>query len=105
MVELISCQICAPYVREELITSPRDLRNIAARIEAAVASRQLVEVSMPEAPWEGGKHQKLDDITVGETLPDWLQHHFACTACGRRFELSCETYHGSGGWWRLRPES
>jgi len=30
---------------------------------------------------------------------DVLFHQFECTSCQRKFELSVETYHGSGGAW------
>jgi hypothetical protein len=32
--------------------------------------------------------------------PDWFSFEFACSSCGERFELSAETFHGSGGEWR-----
>lgn len=100
MVELLSCHVCAPFAREKPVISPSDLRDIATWIQAAVAAHQLIEIKRSGDSSEIGKRFTLHYIILDEVLPDWIQHNFACAACGCRFELSCETYHGSGGWWR-----
>ena len=33
-------------------------------------------------------------------LPDVVRYRFKCTVCGDGFELSADTYHGSGEWMR-----
>ncbi|RKP46787.1 hypothetical protein D7Z26_24365 [Cohnella endophytica] len=39
-------------------------------------------------------------LQKGQPWPgDVLYHIFKCTSCERKFELSVETYHGSGGVW------
>jgi len=39
-------------------------------------------------------------LQKGKSLPDdVLYHMFICTSCNKKFELSDETYHGSGGAW------
>ena len=35
----------------------------------------------------------------GRWASDYIEHEFACTACGQGFRLGFETYHGSGGRW------
>jgi hypothetical protein len=41
-------------------------------------------------------------IEKGKPFPDdLLFHQFKCTTCNRKFELSVETYHGSGGAWNV----
>ncbi|SEO40930.1 hypothetical protein [Paenibacillus sp. OV219] len=39
-------------------------------------------------------------LQKGQPFPDDVLYHlFKCTSCNRKFELSVETYHGSGGAW------
>lgn len=39
-------------------------------------------------------------LEKGKLFPDdVIYHKFRCTSCNRKFELSVETYHGSGGEW------
>ena len=32
---------------------------------------------------------------------DFLTHYFQCTHCNAVFEIDAETYHGSGGEWKM----
>ena len=41
------------------------------------------------------------DLTAGRGMPDIFSDDFRCTARRSRFNLKCETYHGSGGYWRV----
>lgn len=42
----------------------------------------------------------LAEIRKDKPWPDdHLEHYFSCVACGQRFRLGVETYHGSGGRW------
>ena len=45
---------------------------------------------------------KLEDILTARQWPgDYIVHVLECTTCSRRFQLSVETYHGSGGAWQV----
>lgn len=103
MTESPACPLCAPLAGEDTIASPAEFWSIVDRIRAAVAADRLVEMTAPEDPQDDGNAPRLETLVADRPLPDWLQHRFACTGCGRRFELCCETYHGSGGWWRGLP--
>ncbi|MCW5610565.1 MAG: hypothetical protein KIS83_07765 [Rubrivivax sp.] len=39
-------------------------------------------------------------VAVGQEWPDTFNFWFACVACGERFKLQADTYHGSGGSWQ-----
>lgn len=42
----------------------------------------------------------LEEILSTKAWPrDVITHVLECTSCSRRFQLSIETYHGSGGAW------
>lgn len=44
----------------------------------------------------------LEEIIVDKPFPkDVLYHVFQCATCGCKFSLSVETYHGSGGSWKV----
>ena len=44
--------------------------------------------------------EPFEHIDPAGPWPDVLNYAFRCTACGQRFQLDAETYHGSGGSWR-----
>lgn len=92
-----TCASCDQYVQGIEIHGPEQLRRIVATLQAAVGEQQLQaavaepdNVDLPAFP----------NLDLSETLPDVLAYSFECTSCGRRFELSCECYHGAGGHWR-----
>src|SRR5215467_8722948 len=44
----------------------------------------------------------LEEILTSKRWPgDYIVHVLECTTCSRRFKLSVETYHGSGGAWEV----
>ena len=48
----------------------------------------------------------FNDISKGNPwTDDVISHTFKCTHCIRTFELTVETYHGSGGNWEVSNNS
>ena len=44
----------------------------------------------------------LEEVVASNRWPgDYIVHVLECTTCSRRFQLSLETYHGSGGAWQV----
>jgi hypothetical protein len=43
------------------------------------------------------------ELVTSDKWDDVLLYHFQYNTCGQRFELSAETYHGLGGWWKTVP--
>jgi hypothetical protein len=88
-----ACQRCAELdKRIPLPTVGRYLELAeAARELVADGTLTLVEGNVP-----------LESLRKGQPLPgdgsDSLRHLFACTACGRRYVLWADTYHGGGAW-------
>jgi hypothetical protein len=42
----------------------------------------------------------FNDLVTSGKWDDVLHDQFQCKSCGQLFELSAETYHSAGGWWR-----
>lgn len=47
-------------------------------------------------------HLAPTGISVDGPWDDYVSYELFSTQCGARFELSAETYYGSGGAWRVR---
>jgi hypothetical protein len=44
----------------------------------------------------------LEEVLTAQRWPkDHIVHVLGCTTCSRRFRLSVDTYHGSGGAWEV----
>lgn len=88
------CRTCADFQTPRPIRLPADLTAAILCLQQAVAEQRLTilpaysdtittaafSTVKAEGPW--------DDIVI---------NRFQCTACGQRYELSAETYHGGGG--------
>jgi hypothetical protein len=91
-VRNVACVRCGDVPSEIEIQSPGEYHTIMASARLCLSDGTLLLL-----------HGTCDvqDILDGQPWPDdYMEHTFACTACGRRFELAVETYHGSGGHWR-----
>lgn len=91
------CTTCDRYAQEIQISGPEQLRRIVGTAQSAVEERTLRVVDGQDPLVDPPDFSSLD---LSETLPDTLAYHLQCTACGRSFELCCESYHGTGGHWR-----
>jgi hypothetical protein len=80
---LVECESCAEFQDEVAIRSSKVLNDLIAKAAAAIADGTLVVVA--------GDLQWCDS----------MECELKCATCSRRFELSCETYHGGGGTWRI----
>lgn len=83
----VACQSLTPSFR---IAVPDDLRRALTMPSDAVSVR-LLEVE--PARLTGHLHK----LAASPPWEDVVLFHLACTHCGQAFELSAETYHGSGG--------
>jgi hypothetical protein len=77
------------------IASPAALSN-AIRIVRA----NLNDVTLRERGQVDENAMRFAALSEQGPWPDWISCGFECASCGELFELSAETYHGSGGTWR-----
>lgn len=100
---LASCSRCADLLSTVSIESPTAVENILKVVRDSLADGTIVEVEQ----WPPGKVRFAQPpfltIQPAGPWPDLLLFFFSCTACGRTFRLSVETYHGSGGSWSPCP--
>jgi len=95
----MGCRRCAGSDVYMLAHGPSDLVALLGIVRSAVAEGAVVCVENAEKPALPGQ-PTFDELDLSQPWPDVLQYWFECPACAKRFELSVETYHGSGGVWR-----
>lgn len=86
------CDLCSETLPSAVpITTPRGLWKAVEWIHAEISAGRLV--SVPDSTFG----TRFEDLTPENGWPDYILPRFHCARCGDVFELSCETYHGSGG--------
>jgi len=88
------CPSCKDLNIDFRIKVPSDLRKAIAVARDSLADGTISEVTA------GGDYKPFAELASSDKWEDVLRYHFMCNTCGQRFELSAETYHGSGGWWK-----
>lgn len=89
-----ACTTCGDLAERAAIGRPGDYFEILDEMRRRLADGRLdlVDTSVP-----------LADIRAGAPWPaDILCHRVACPACGARFSLHVDSFHG-GGEWRREP--
>jgi hypothetical protein len=85
------CSHCDGFLERRRVNSPYEYRDLVRQILETVeqGTFRLVSGTCP-----------LEEILSAKAWPaDVITHVLECTECSRRFQLSVETYHGSGGAW------
>ncbi len=95
----MSCRRCAGSDVYMLARGPSDLAVLLGMVRTAVAEGTVVCVANAEKP-ALVEQPAFAELDLSQPWPDVMQYWFECPACAQRFELSIETYHGSGGVWR-----
>jgi hypothetical protein len=102
------CKQCKPLRRERRLDCNRKYQRIAKRIDAGLADGSLIpDPDRPIGKWTPPtpyKKMRRDELTKG-IWPDFFEYFFRCTACGTRFIIYCDIYHGGGGAWRIAKKS
>lgn len=83
------CSRCDGFLERRRINSPHEYRDLVRQILEIVqqGTFRLLSGTCP-----------LGEVLTAKAWPsDHIIHVLACTNCSRRFQLSVETYHGSGG--------
>ena len=77
------------------IGSPQELVRVLRRLRELVALGALVQVNKSSTDFPS---VLLADVSDDGPWPDFLDMRFRSPA-GRRYRLSVETFHGTGGSW------
>jgi len=85
------CSHCDGFLERRRVNSPYEYRDLVRQILGSVEQGTFRLVSGTCS---------LEEILSAKAWPgDVITHVLECTSCSRRFQLSVETYHGSGGAW------
>ena len=88
------CSSCKDLNSEFQIKLPSDLKQAIAVTRDKLADGTISDVT------KDGDCKPFDELVSSGKWDDVLLYHFKCNTCGQLFELSAETYHGSGGVWK-----
>ncbi len=102
-----NCPSCTGLRKERNLNNHHKYERVAVRIDKALAAKDMVPD--PDEPWDTSVTPYSYDRMrhgSGDTggMPDIFSYFFRCAGCNRRFNLMCEVYHGSGGYWRVVEE-
>ena len=79
------CSLCDEFAAPRQIRSKRDIDSLHSSLMASIRG--------------GGLEIESGDLQWADVIDCALK----CSGCGRHFHLTCETFHGSGGEWRVDP--
>jgi hypothetical protein len=91
----MSCDRCRELHTHKLQV-PKYLLNAVA-----VALDNVQHGTLREVPVKSGtlpEQLPLASFAESASWPDIVTYRFRCEACGQRFELFADTYHGTGRW-------
>lgn len=83
------------------IRSPGQLRSLIADLASVLEEGTLLEEPVSASQVVSGEMVPLQELFAGKQTGDVLDYRFYCAACGTRFRLGVETYHGAGGSWQV----
>ena len=78
------------------ISSPSDFDHWLIMLRNRIKDGSLEQYWPPDAPF--ANKEKIEDGSPGGDYVEW---YFKEPATGKRYKLSVETYHGSGGSWDI----
>ena len=97
-MERSGCSECEGVAIEQAVRTPGELRRVAEVVSGELARGVLEQELLSLAL---GMDQPAIGTLLTGPIPDAFCLGFRCRRCGQGFELSCETYHGSGGRWAV----
>lgn len=82
------------------LKSPSDLRAFIATLKKLIASGEIQQFFPTDAPF--ATKVQLSDINENEPWPaDYIEWYFLSSLDNKAFQLTAETYHGTGGYWKI----
>jgi len=88
------CTQCDDLQATVEIRVPRDLTNVIRMVQPHLRDGSLEELpsGLPSTP-------RFEALNENGPWDDLVGHRFRCRLCRSEFNLSVNTYHGSGGSW------
>lgn len=113
------CDYCADLRAAVRIKTPQKLSKILLRAADRLADGTLADITLAYAKVRRISPDYVQTFArsgyIIDTDPqgnrrlrgwyDFLTHYFQCTHCNAVFEIDAETYHGSGGEWKMLEET
>lgn len=93
------CEHCNDVFFEEKIRSPYSLKNAIKYVRSKLLVGTIIESSFYLSD-KVGESTPFDCINEEGPWDDFFVCYFECPKCKVIYQLSCETYHGSGGSWK-----
>jgi hypothetical protein len=90
------CERCSNLNTVFRIKLPEELKQAIRIAKENVANETISVVENETNHWS----QPFNQLTASGGWDDIVSYVFVCNSCGQRFQLSAETYHGSGGEWK-----
>jgi hypothetical protein len=84
-----SCPKCDGFSQRFNISTFREYQDIV---------RQLIEIASQGTFLLVHASCPLEDVFKTPVPGDGIRHEFQCFACGRKFQLHADTYHGHASW-------
>jgi hypothetical protein len=97
------CDRCASLCVEYRIKLPVELRRAIAIAHENIADGTIEEIPSASSATLGDA--PFSNVKTDGPWDDVVHHRFRCRSCGELFELSAETFHGSGGAWRAEDRA
>jgi hypothetical protein len=87
------CKQCKGFSGRQRLNAPREYLDIVRQLQELVAAGTFAFLDVTCTSQELLQSKQWPSDSIRQT--------FACTACGQRFLLSAESYHGSGAEWEM----
>jgi len=94
------CKHCGDVCQVYKIVSPSDLKKAIRVVQDNIADGIVIESDFWPQQNLKISHEPFSGIQVNGPYDDFLIYYFECPECKQLFQLSAETYHGSGGLWK-----
>jgi hypothetical protein len=94
------CEHCEEVCQKYKINLPSDLKKAIRVIHGNIADGTIIESDFWPDQYLKTSNEPFSKIRVEGPWDDVLIYYFECTKCKQLFQLSAETYHGSGGSWQ-----
>jgi hypothetical protein len=88
-----NCETCRYLRRVVEIRTPGELARAIRIIRSSLEDQSITDITQAAHSPSGD----FGDLPDSGPWPDYVEHYFKCTACGHRFRLAVDTYHGAGG--------